>query len=166
MITETLTYFEAMLRDALIDNATDELRMVLVQKRPFQEDPTRTAPYTILTFDEEKGMIPDPDTPPEIGGPTYWKLFLKIRSAPKVQTSREIAYELVGKLAMRVSYVLRQLYLQQPAFLNLGYMRNYNWLMIDRVVTHVYGGEREWLSHADIYFHARLAEPYPFGSPV
>jgi len=164
MITEVLNYFEQVFKTAFIDETTDALRMALVQKRPFQDDPTRTAPYLILTFDEAKGTIPDPDTPPEIGGPTYWKMFLKVKAAPKVQTSREEAYRLVGLLSMRVSYVLRQQYMAQPVFANGGMMRLYNWLMIDKVVTHVYGGEREWLSYAEVYFFVRLAEPYPFGS--
>jgi hypothetical protein len=166
MITEVLNYFEGVLYNALVNETNDALRMALVQKRPFQEDPTRTAPYTVLTFDEEKGMIPDPDTPPEIGGPTYWKLFLKIKAAPKVQVNREEAYRLVGILAMRILYLLRQQYRSQPTFLNGGRMQNYNWLMVDKVITHVYGGEREWLSYADIRFFVRVVEPNPYGSYI
>jgi hypothetical protein len=164
MITETLTFFEELFTTAFVDETSDALRMEIVQKRPFQDDPTRKAPYLILTFDEDKGLIPDPDTPPEIGGPTYWKLHLKVRAAPKVQKDRETAYTLVSVLMMRVMYTLRNSYLQHPVFAGGVYLNNYNWLLITKSVPHVYGGEREWLSYVDVHFYVRLAEPNPYGT--
>jgi hypothetical protein len=166
MITEVLTFFEALFTEAFIINTSDALRMALVQKRPFQDDPTRKAPYLILTFDETQGLVPDPDIKPEIGGPNYWKLYLKVKAAPKVQTDRETAYTLAGALSMRVAYVIRSAYNQQPAFAGGSRLQMYDWLNLNKIVTHVYGGEREWLSYTEIYFFVRIAETRPFGEYI
>lgn len=143
----------------LMHNTEDDLRMVVVKKAPFQDDPTRKAPYLLLSIDEDHGLVPD--TPIEIGGHLRWSLHLKLRAAPRVVSSVDRAYHLVDVLSMRVCRILREHTFDQPLAPNGAFMDNRDWFTIAKVLPKVYGGEREWLSYVDIHFVVRIKEPGP-----
>lgn len=151
----------------LIENTDDQLALKVCQKGPFQDDPTRKAPYLILSIDEEKGMIPD-NKDLEVGGGIPWTVYLKVRAAPKVVNTAEKAYTLVDLLAHRILHVIQVHSFVQPSIAGVSFVQNYDQLNIDKLVPKVYGGEREWLSYVEVYFHTRIKQPrnpvYPVGN--
>lgn len=159
MITPILDFWVGIFTTELMHNTEDELRMVVVKKAPFQDDPIRKAPYLLVSIDEEFGMVPD--HPMEIGGHLRWSLHLKLRAAPRVVTTVDRAYHLVDILNQRVCYLLRQHTFDQPEAANGGFMDNRDWFTITKVMPKVYGGEREWLSYVDIHFIVKIKEPGP-----
>ncbi len=166
MINAALDFYVNLFTEAFVENGDDALKMSVVQKRPFQDDPTRKAPYLILHFDEEKGTQPDTELKYEIGGPTYWKVFLKLKAAPKVQTSREKAYTLSDVLLQRTLWVLRNAYRQHTETLAGATLWQLDWNFITKASIHMAGGEREWLPHIEVYWYHRVQEPHRFGTYV
>lgn len=162
-----LNYWVEVFQEQFKSETSDELKMKIVKKFPFQDDPTRTAPYFLIGLDdrrEEEG-IAVPDDPIEIGGSAWWKVYFKIRVAPKVVTTSDKAYYLVDLLARRTVYVLRSNGLITVPGQGAISMQNLDWNYISAISPKVYGGEREWLSYVDIYFHQRVREtgPFPYG---
>lgn len=157
MITTVLNFWLQVFEEELRNNVDDDLRLVIVKKAPFQEDPTRKAPYLLLDVNEEKGLEPMQQ---EIGGRNPWKLNMILRAAPRVQTSAEAAYHLVDILTMRLMNVIRVHSFDTVNIeANGGYISNSTWNLIDGIYPKVYGGEREWLSYVVIHFWTGVAEP-------
>jgi hypothetical protein len=159
MITPLLDFWVQTFTTQLMTHTEDDLRMTVVKKAPFQDDPTRKAPYLLMSIDEDLGLVPD--SPSEIGGPLRWQLHLKLRAAPKVVSTVDRAYHLVDVLSMRVCHIIRAHTFDHPTALNGSCMDNRDWFTITKVMPKVYGGEREWLSHVDVFFFARIKEPGP-----
>ena len=159
MITTLLDYWVGVFAEELRDNTKDELKLLVVKKAPFQDDPTRKVPYLIIDVDSEKGIMPDPDWPAEVGGALRWRAYLKIRAAPKVVSSVDRAYHLTEVLQMRICYLLRTKAYEQPTAPNGSFMSNASPLVIDKIVPKMSGGEKEWLPHVDIFFHSSIDEP-------
>ncbi len=163
-----LEYWEDIFAETFKNDTSDYLKMSVIKKFPFQEDPTVKAPYLLLGVDErqrDKAGIVVPDEPIEIGGSAWWKIHLHIRAAPKLVTKADKAYYLVDLLTQRVVYKLREksfgVALGQG---NLALM-NRDWHFITGISPKVYGGEQQWLSYVDIYFYQRVYElgPFPYG---
>ena len=141
----------------------DSLRMSVVKKAPFQDDPTVAVPYLILDIDE-KGMQPEELV--EIGGSVYWVAHLKLRAAPKVQAKVEDAYKQVDLLAQRIVWIIRDVALNSHPSDQMGMMMdNRDWFLFDIIKPKITGGDGEWQSRVDIHFRSRIREegPYPYG---
>lgn len=81
---------------------SDPLRARRVEKYPLQDDPTTQAPYIIVAPDVERGQIPDPEMPPEIGGGTWWVDFYQVEGRIPKQVSKNAAYTAIGTFRDRI----------------------------------------------------------------
>lgn len=163
IITSVLDYWVDIFTVALRDDTTDELKMNLIKKAPFQDDPVRQAPYLLIGENDYKGVVPHAVV--EIGGPMNWDVYLSIKASPKVQKTTQRAYYLVDLLAQRIVYLIRQHSMTQAQYGNVQ-LQNRDWMLIEKVHHKVYGGEGEWLSYARVDFFQRVSEvgPYPYGA--
>lgn len=177
MLYEALQYWQTVFTQVFITamSTNDLLRMSVVQKAPFQDDPTRKAPYLVL-FGGEHGIQLASDTdvpmegqgaiavPQEVGGPTYWTVDLGLKAAPRVQTDSDSAYRLVSLLTERCLHVLQDHALDTYEASNGGTFGGIHWNPVYHLLPHVYGGEREWLSYTTIRFYTLLRVPYRVGT--
>jgi hypothetical protein len=162
IINAVLDLWIPVFTEGLKTNISDELKLTLIKKAPFQEDPIKQAPYLLIGENEDKGVVPAKNV--EIGGPMTWDVHLRIKAAPKVQKTSERAYYLSDLLGQRIVYLI------QKNSLDLGdygrfQVHSHDWLVIDSIVHRIYGGEGEWLSYVKVDFSigVRSPGPYPFG---
>jgi hypothetical protein len=162
-----ITHWQEIFKERFKDETTDALKMKVVDKMPFQDDPTRVAPYITIGLDERRleAGISVPEEPIEIGGPARWKVYLRIRAAPKVAKSADLAYYYVDLLTHRIVYTLREKALLRAAGQGNIILANRDWNFINGISPKVYGGDREWLSYVDIYWTQQVKETgsYPYG---
>lgn len=164
MITPILDHWVTIFQTRLQENTDDGLKLKVVKKLPFQDDPIRQSPYLVIGENEQLGI--KPENLGEIGGSSWWIVNLYIKAAPSPATTPDRAYYLVDLLSRRITYTIREMSLpgQQVEIPGL-YLFNRDWHVIQQVKHKVYGGEREWLSYVEINFFQYAMElgPHPYG---
>jgi hypothetical protein len=164
-ITSVLDHWIEIFAARLQEGTSDDLRMNVIKKFPFQDDPIRKAPYLLIGEHPDDGIVPD--LPTEIGGTAWWRLNLRIKAAPKPTKSADRAYYLVDLLGQRIVHTLRSNALLGQTISVPGLqLSNRDWNFITKVTHKVYGGESEWLSYVEIEFFQRAQElgPFPYGA--
>ncbi len=153
IVNVVLDYWRDLFIEKLKDDTDDELKMVVVKKAPFQDDPIRKAPYLLIGEDIDKGVVLESQQ--EIGGSVWWIANLKIRASPKSQKTPERAYYLVELLGQRIVWLLRKYSFAHPSGQGIPSLQNRDWNFIVKITHKVYGGESEWLSYVEIEFFQR-----------
>jgi hypothetical protein len=164
-VTSVLDHWIEIFTTRFIEDTSDDLRLAVVKKFPFQDDPIRKAPYLLVGEDFDLGVVPELAT--EIGGTAWWRLNLKIKAAPKPAKSADRAYYLVDLLGRRIVYTLREKALVGQTIALPGVqLSNRDWNFVTKVAHKVYGGESEWLAYVEIDFFQRAQElgPFPYGA--
>jgi hypothetical protein len=138
----------------------DSLRLKLVSKAPFQDDPTTRAPFIIVGYNDDQGSELDPFHDPEVGGGVRWMHPFVLWGGTPRKSSRTLCYAAINSLkrrAIRVLYDhenLDDLASGSGEYLDVG-----TWDMIDLATSRIFGGESEWYGEMRIEFHLFSVDP-------